>query len=100
MKNEKRQMNLVNLYHMLSNKVSDLKAQEKTTAVFGNESLTGKAKVPRFYHLHGDLYNYSEVRRKKKYANWKAKQSLTKNKNANNSINMTVINDNDPRIEN
>ena len=28
-KNEKRQMNLVNLYHMLNNKVSDLKAQEK-----------------------------------------------------------------------
>ena len=99
-KNEKRQMNLVNLYHMLSNKISDLKAQEKNKAVCSNESLTGKAKVPRLYHLHGDLYNYSEVRRKKKYANWKAKQSLKKKKKANNIINMTVINDNDPMIEN
>ena len=99
-KNEKRQMNLVNLYHMLSNKISDLGAEEKNTKVFGNEILTAKTTVPRVYHIHGDLYNYNEVRRKKKYASWKAKQSLKKKKKKeNNIINMTVINDNDPMIE-
>ena len=99
-KNEKRQMNLVNLYHMLSNKISDLKAQEKNKAVCSNETLTAKTTVPRVYHIHGDLYNYNEVRRKKKYANWKAKQRAKKKKKENNIINMTVINDNDPMIEN
>ena len=100
-KNEKRQMNLVNLYHMLSNKVSDLKAEEKTTKVFGNEILTAKTTVPRVYHIHGDLYNYNEARKKKKYAKWKAKQRAKKKKkkDANNIINMTVINNNDPLIE-
>ena len=127
-RNKKRKKHLMDLYEILHNNLpkdeellldgSMVSSEANTSAILASKasgSINATNKYPfanalpytsdyniRQYHFNGDLYDYAAMRRRKKYDKLKAKQKKTiadNNKNKNNIINMTMIDNDDPDIE-